>query len=114
MLDEGHPFPITRITALQEWEKSGEYEKILGGEYPKRGAESERDAQRDFERARSFYSGEFADSEDPLAKAAGKVMDAFGGLFGQAGNKEGGDSRKGAGGPRSIEDVIDEIFGSRR
>ncbi len=114
VLGESHPFPITRMTALQEWEKGGAYEAILRGEYPRRGAEGERDAKRDFERARDSYAGEFANSEDPLAKAAGKVMDAFGGLFGQAGGgrtEEGGSPGHGA--PRSIEDVIDEIFGSR-
>ena len=68
----------------------------------------ERDAKRDFEKARSSYAGEFSNSEDPLAKAAGKVMDAVGDLFGQGGQ---GQPPKGA--PRSIEDVIDEIFGPR-
>ncbi|MGA2548483.1 MAG: M48 family metallopeptidase [Rectinemataceae bacterium] len=118
VLGESHPFPITRMTALQEWEKGGAYAAILRGEYPRRGAEGERDAQRDFERARSAYAGEFAGSEDPLAKAAGKVLDAVGGLFGQTGggqSKEGGspNGRDNAAGPRSIEDVIDEIFGSK-
>lgn len=115
VLGESHPFPITRMTALQEWEKGGAYQAILKGDYPRRGAEGERDAQRDFERAKRAYAGEFAASEDPLAKAAGKVMDAFGSLFGQAGaGAPPGDSPPGAGVPRSIEDVIDEIFGSRR
>jgi Zn-dependent protease with chaperone function len=114
VLGESHPFPITRMTALQEWEKGGAYDAILRGEYPRRGAEGERDAQRDFERARSAYSGEFAGSGDPLAQAAGKVLDAVGGLFGQggAGQPPKADTQ-GAGAPRSIEDVIDEIFGSK-
>jgi Zn-dependent protease with chaperone function len=118
VLGESHPFPITRMTAIQEWEKSGAYEAILRGDYPRRGAEGERDPRREFEKARSSYAGEFASSEDPLAKAAGKVLDAFGGLFGQAAGgrppaDEDSDRREGAGGPRSIEDVIDEIFGSK-
>lgn len=115
VLGESHPFPITRITALQEWEKSPSYAAILKGEYPRRGAEGERDAKRDFEKARSSYAGEFSNSEDPLAKAAGKVMDAVGGLFGQCGpgqQSDGGGS--GGGAPRSIEDVINDIFGPRR
>ena len=117
VLGESHPFPITRMTSLQEWEKGGAYEAILGGEYPKRGAEGERDPRREFERAKTSYAGEFAASEDPLAKAAGRVLDAFGGLFGQGG---GGKSPEGeaedrgpSSPPKSIEDVIDEIFGSR-
>jgi Zn-dependent protease with chaperone function len=118
VLGESHPFPITRITALQEWEKSPSYAAILSGEYPRRGSDGERDPKAEFERARSSYSGEFGSSEDPLSKAASKVMDAFGGLFGQSGGQgQGGGSeggKPGAGRNPSIEDVIDEIFGSRR
>jgi Zn-dependent protease with chaperone function len=119
ILGESHPFPITRMTALQEWEKGGAYAAILGGEYPRRGGEAERDPERDFERARSSYAGDFAASDDPLAKAAGKVMDAFGGLFGAGGGGRPGEGGPGEGPPeprppRSIEDVIDDIFGDRR
>ncbi len=125
LLGETHPFPITRMTALQEWEKGGAYRAILGGDYRRRGEEAEgraggdreRDAGRDFERARSSYASEFAASDDPLAKAAGKVMDAFGGLFGSGGGGAGpGGEGEGDGprAPRSIEDVIDDIFGDRR
>ena len=117
ILGESHPFPISRIAALQEWEKSGNYEAILRGEYPRRGGEGERDAKRDFERARSSYAKDFASSEDPLSKAAGKVFDAVGGIFGQASagkTSEGEGAGQGGAGPRSIEELIDEIFGSRR
>jgi Zn-dependent protease with chaperone function len=115
VLGESHPFPITRMTALQEWEKGGTYSAILDGEYPRRGDEGERDPQREFERARAAYAGEFGRSDDPLAKAAGKVMDAFGGLFSQAGGGPSSeDARPDSGAPRSIEDLIDEIFGSKR
>jgi Zn-dependent protease with chaperone function len=122
VLGESHPFPITRMTALQEWEKGGAYDAILRGEYPRRGAD-ERDPERDFEKARAAYTDEFSGSEDPLAKAAGKVMDAVGELFGRAAPRS-GDADSGAGGedgakaagqgaPRSIEEVIDDIFGPR-
>jgi Zn-dependent protease with chaperone function len=117
VLGESHPFPITRIASLQEWEKGGSYEAILRGEYPRRGSEGERDAKRDFERARSSYARDFAASEDPLSKAAGKVFDAVGEIFGQASpgkTAEGEGPGKSGGGARSIEEVIDEIFGTRR
>jgi Zn-dependent protease with chaperone function len=112
VLGESHPFPIARITALQEWERSSVYAAILSGDYPHRGSEGERDAKRDFEKARDSYSGDFSGSEDPLSKAAGKVMDAMNGLFNQAGGQAGPGPGKGKG--PSIEDVIDEIFGSKR
>jgi Zn-dependent protease with chaperone function len=122
LMGESHPFPVSRMTAIQEWERSGNYSAILAGDYPKRGAEGERDAARDFAGAREAYSGEFGASADPLAQAAGKVMDALGGLFGRiggsgAGSSDGGEGDAGAGGargkPGSIEDAIDEIFGPK-
>jgi Zn-dependent protease with chaperone function len=113
VLGESHPFPIVRMTALQEWEKGGAYDAILRGEYPRRG-EGERDPERDFERAKSAYAGDFAGSEDPLAKAASRVMEAMGGLFGAgASGSEGSGQGSGPSAPRSIEDVIDDIFGPR-
>jgi Zn-dependent protease with chaperone function len=117
VLGESHPFPVTRITALQEWEKSPSYASVLRGDYVRRGAEGEREAGRDFERARAAYAGEFAASEDQFAQAASRVMDAIGGLFGQAQDPapdggQGGEAGPGKA-PPSIEDVIDEIFGSR-
>ncbi len=114
VLGESHPFPVMRMTALQEWEKSPVYQAILRGEYPRRGAQGERDPKAAFEKARASYAGEFSGVEDQFAKAAGKVMDAFGGLFGQ----QQGPRPEGEGGPGkdppSIEDVIDGIFGPKR
>jgi Zn-dependent protease with chaperone function len=114
VLGESHPFPVARITALQEWEKSPAYAAILSGDYPRRDSGRKRDPSADFERARSSYAGEFGGSEDPLSTAAGKVMDAFGGLFGQAQGSSGAGANPGSAKSPSIEDVIDEIFGSRR
>ena len=101
---------------MQEWERSPAYAAILAGDYPLRGSEGKRDFAANFEQARSSYAGEFGRAEDPLSKAAGKVMDAFGGLFGSAEGKGGGQAQgqPGSGKSPSIEDVIDEIFGSRR
>jgi len=117
LLDESHPFPVTRMTALQEWEKSPAYAAILAGDYPVRGAEGERDAQRDFKQAGDAYKADFSSSEDPLAQAAGKVMDALGGLFGQAPGGEGQARGTGAAeGNRneSVEEALDRLFGGRQ
>jgi Zn-dependent protease with chaperone function len=114
LMGASHPFPVARMTAIQEWEKGGSYAAILRGEYPRRSSDGagERDAARDFERAKSAYARDFAASEDPLAQAANKVMDAVGGLFGAQGSrgKDAGPSSP----PPSIEDVIDGIFGPKR
>jgi len=114
LLDETHPFPVTRMTALQEWEKSPAYAAILAGEYPKRGAEGERDAARDFQGAGRSYTDEFSSSQDPLAQAAGKVMNALNGLFG-SGLREQGSANGPADGAdgQSIEEAMNRIFGKR-
>ena len=112
VLGESHPFPVVRMTTLQEWEKSPAYAAILAGDYPKRGQADERDPTRDWKGAQEAYSSEFSASEDPLSQAAGKVMDALNGLFGQGG---GGPVGGGAGGQSTpnIEEAIDRIFGKR-
>jgi Zn-dependent protease with chaperone function len=118
VIGESHPFPVVRMTSLQEWEKGGKYESILAGDYPRRGAAGERDPERDFERARSSYAQDFGASGDPLAQAAKKVMDDIGGFFGGTAQAPRGERGEGEGGkdkgpPRSIEDVIDELFGNK-
>lgn len=108
LLDESHPFPVTRMTALQEWEKSPAFAAILSGDYPRRGASGERDAERDWKRAGEAYASDFAASEDPLARAAGKVMDSLSGIFGQ-----GKGSAEGEGRGNSVEEALDKLFGGK-
>jgi Zn-dependent protease with chaperone function len=117
-----HPLSSIRMVALQEWEKSGAYESILGGQYQRRGeSSSEKDpdlAQR-LKEARDSYAQDFASSQDPLSQAAGKVMDALGGMLGQAkrpvDERDAGepDNRAGSG-PKSVEELFDDIFGKKR
>jgi len=126
VLGESHPFPVVRITALQEWEKGGSYSSVLKGEYARRGEGTRPEAERLFENARSSYKNEFSASEDPLSQAAGTVMDALdslmhGGGFPGVGAKRGraktdeqDDSSNSSNGSKSIEDVINDIFGPMR
>jgi Zn-dependent protease with chaperone function len=34
-----HSFPVRRVSELQKWVRSGEYDRIIRGDYPKRGEE---------------------------------------------------------------------------
>ncbi|MBL8965356.1 MAG: M48 family metalloprotease, partial [Spirochaetaceae bacterium] len=143
LVGESHPFPAVRMTALQEWERGGGYEAVLRDEYPRRaadgapGADASREARGGFEAAGAEYRREFAASQDPLAQAAGKVMDALGGVFeglrgaasgfprggdggdgepGGASGSAGANQRNGAGEggqPRKVEDLLDELFGKK-
>jgi hypothetical protein len=61
MLDLGvtHPLPVKRTHELMEWVRSGEYERIVGGEYPRRGDPV--DPRADGGDAVTFYSERIRD-----------------------------------------------------
>ncbi len=47
-----HPYAVRRVRELTEWVRSGEYDRILGGQYARRGAE---DFQADTDAASEYY-----------------------------------------------------------
>ncbi len=63
-----------RAAELQQWVASGDYERILRGEYVRRGAESkERPLREDFRAAKDHYAGEARDVVNKVADAAKKA-----------------------------------------
>jgi Zn-dependent protease with chaperone function len=62
MLDLGvtHPLPVRRAHELMAWVRSGEFDRIVGGEYPKRGEPT--DARMEGGEAVSFYAERFRDA----------------------------------------------------
>lgn len=81
VLGESHPFAVLRLKELKVWHDSGAYEKILSGEYRRRGGEEEEDVRKTFERAAGSYREEFERSQDPLAgtlRDLGKRAEAAG------------------------------------
>jgi Zn-dependent protease with chaperone function len=100
VLGQSHPFAVTRMVELQRWERSGDYQKILNGEYPRRGTGSSRDFKRDFDDMVKQYRDDLKETQDPLGKMASEVIDNLskGGervsdlLNGIFGRPEGGDS----------------------
>ena len=77
-----HPMHTVRAAELQRWVSSGEYDRILRGEYVRRGTEaSERPLREDMAAAGSYYAaearelaGHFADA---AKRAADRARDAF-------------------------------------
>jgi Zn-dependent protease with chaperone function len=55
-----HPMPVKRTHELMEWVHSGEFERIVGGEYPRR--DEPVDARADGGEAVSFYSERIRDA----------------------------------------------------
>jgi hypothetical protein len=71
-----HPMHTVRAAELQRWVGTGEYDRILRGEYARRGAEaSDRPLRDDMAAAGSYYAGEARELAGQLAEAAKRAAD---------------------------------------
>ena len=64
-----HPFPVIRLTELRNWIASGEYSKIIGGDYQKRGNTQSR-VSEDIKNSFEYYKKETEKEADPVLKIA--------------------------------------------
>lgn len=80
LLSRTHPFPVVRLAELKRWADGGEYERILAGDYPRRGADG-RPMHEDLGEAARHYRSAWSDSKDPLAR----LLNDLGESVGQAG-----------------------------
>ncbi len=77
-----HPMHTVRAAELQKWMAGGDYDRILRGEYHRRGGETQdRPLGEDIAAAREHYSKEaketFGQVVDAAKKAADRARDAF-------------------------------------
>jgi len=77
-----HPMHTVRAAELQRWVASGEYDRVLRGEYARRGPETDgRPLQDDMSAAASYYAGEARELATQVAdaakRAAERARDAF-------------------------------------
>lgn len=77
-----HPMHTVRAAELQRWIAGGDYDRILRGEYARRGAETtQRPLKEDLSAAGEYYAHEaketFGQVVDAAKKAASRVGDAF-------------------------------------
>ena len=82
VLGRTHPFNTVRAAELQRWIEAGHYDRIVRGEYPKRGPEAEqRPIDKDIDEARDYYMHEakavVEDVVDSAKRAARAFSDAF-------------------------------------
>jgi Zn-dependent protease with chaperone function len=68
LLGQSHPFPVLRLTELKQWVDSGEYGRILEGQYLKREQEGQEKVGEEFKDAGRKYRDDFMNSKDPLAE----------------------------------------------
>ncbi|MBA4155999.1 MAG: M48 family metallopeptidase [Gemmatimonadetes bacterium] len=76
VLGATHPFPVIRVAELRDWFEAGEYDRIVRGEYRRRG-EQESPYTDDLGEAARSYAGDARDSFDQAAAAARRVVDSF-------------------------------------
>lgn len=77
-----HPMHTVRAAELQQWMAGGDYDRILRGEYARRGPETtDRPLRDDVGAAREYYTQEaketFGQVVDAAKRAAGRVGEAF-------------------------------------
>jgi Zn-dependent protease with chaperone function len=81
-LDRTHPFNTLRAAELQRWIEAGNYDRIVGGEYTRRGPDADkRPVENDIDEAREHYMKEAKavvnDVVDGAKRAAQAFTDAF-------------------------------------
>jgi Zn-dependent protease with chaperone function len=75
-----HPFWVLRVSEIRSWIESGAYDRILRGEYPRRG-EPDRAYQEDLREAAQAYAEGARDILDQMAGAARRMGESFMGGF---------------------------------
>lgn len=75
-----HPFNTVRAGELQRWIRGGEYEKIIGGDYPRRG-EDDRPLGADYDEAAGYYGGQARGAMEQVADTLRGARDAFNDAF---------------------------------
>ena len=94
-----HPFAVVRFAELDYWATHGEYERILGGDYPRRDDDAGASVGDEVRNAAKSYQESWNRSQDPLIGIFRGVAEtgarAAGGLFDRLQNRGPG----GPGGP---------------
>src|SRR5579859_2997837 len=91
-----HPFAVVRFAELDYWATHGEYERILGGDYPRRDTDANASVGEEIRNAAKSYQESWSRSQDPLVGifrgVAESAARAGGGLFDRMTNRGGGNS----------------------
>jgi Zn-dependent protease with chaperone function len=76
-----HPYPVRRVSELMKWVRSGDYDRIMSGEYRKRDAKA--DAREEAGDAADFYAERFR----AIFREAGEGFSKAGDRAGEAADK---------------------------
>ncbi len=77
-----HPFHTLRAADLQRWVEGGDYDRVLRGEYPRRGTQDEQQPlAADLKSAGDYYAEQARDTFETVSDVAKKARDAFWSTF---------------------------------
>jgi Zn-dependent protease with chaperone function len=89
-----HPFAVVRFAELDYWATHGDYERILGGDYPRRESDANASVGEEIRNAAKSYQDSWSRSQDPLIGifrgVAESAARAGGGLFDRLQQNRGG------------------------
>ncbi|NEE04040.1 M48 family metallopeptidase [Phytoactinopolyspora halotolerans] len=85
LMGRTHPHAVVRFAELDHWASSGEYSRILAGDYPRRSEDADASISQEAKNAAKSYQEAWNRSADPLIKVlrdvAGGAQDAGGKIF---------------------------------
>jgi Zn-dependent protease with chaperone function len=72
-----HSYPVRRVAELMDWVRSGEYDRIVGGEYPTRdqAPDPKEEAGKAYDHYREKFKSTFEDAGESLDKAITSMSD---------------------------------------
>ena len=72
-----HSYPVRRVGELMVWVRSGEYDRIVSGDYPKRGDDTDAGAHAGeaYRHYRERFAKAFEDAGETVTSAAEKMGD---------------------------------------
>ena len=76
-----HPFATVRAAELQRWIQSGEYERILRGDYPRRGDATTPPLGEDYADAAGYYGQQARDTFSAFSNSFDRARQAFNDAF---------------------------------
>jgi Zn-dependent protease with chaperone function len=86
-----HPFAVVRASEMRRWVDSGEYTRILGGDYPRRSADGEAKVSAAAQEAANSYQEAFRQTQDVLGRAVHEAAGVVGSVVGWVQGKVKGD-----------------------
>jgi Zn-dependent protease with chaperone function len=85
-----HPFNTVRAAELQRWIETGAYERILAGDYRRRGDDPAGPTRADYAEAAGYYGEKVRAATAGLRDSLGRARSAFGDAFRGAGKRDDG------------------------